>query len=226
MQVRRSPRMKRTTKFLAISSAAAGVIGLAGLALAQSFDNMWPTANATWNCSSGGTGTSDTTKPFCWFFGSDWWVDWGIGQTEFDRIKSVIDNEFNPNTDLAMVENDGSNVVYNSGNDGGTGETDIIMEFRGDIPSPNQGVTWCDRQWTLLSFGMPYCAQQYIGFLDFTVVTTNLACHELGHAVGLVHGLNASPQQSNTASALGCMKTPVDVNTLGTNNITQINATY
>lgn len=35
-----------------------------------------------------------------------------------------------------------------------------------------------------------------------------LACHELGHTMGLTHGTSAQPTVSNATNSFRCMKTP------------------
>jgi hypothetical protein len=61
-----------------------------------------------------------------------------------------------------------------------------------------------------------------------TSANTELACHETGHAVGLTHGIDAAPVESNTASELGCMETPDSGtrSTLGSHNRSEINSVY
>lgn len=82
--------------------------------------------------------------------------------------------------------------------------------------------TWCNNAATVLK-----CDQAYSAFRTNSLITDGLACHETGHAVGLVHGSDASPRLSNTDPSLGCMMRPVDPTTgLGRNNINEIDATY
>lgn len=55
------------------------------------------------------------------------------------------------------------------------------------------------------------------------------ACHETGHAVGLLHGMDGSPQLANNNTALECMMTPLQTsgsNILGTHNNAHINSNY
>jgi len=57
-----------------------------------------------------------------------------------------------------------------------------------------------------------------------------LACHEVGHGVGLTHGEDADPDVDNQAGFLGCMKTRAlesqRVPWLGSHNISRINDVY
>lgn len=70
----------------------------------------------------------------------------------------------------------------------GTGETDIVYRSKpGDFTTGDTGYTWCND-----AVGYNECDQQYVNF-KYTTTTRPLACHETGHAVGLLHGPNASP---------------------------------
>jgi hypothetical protein len=76
------------------------------------------------------------------------------------------------------------------------------------------------------------CDQAYINFL-YANPSQNyaraLACHETGHAVGLLHGEDAYTSGiRNDDSRLGCMVTPVngDLRLLGSNNVANINDVY
>jgi hypothetical protein len=84
------------------------------------------------------------------------------------------------------------------------------------------GRTWCDN-----AVDATKCDQHYVNFRSNSVVTAGLACHETGHAVGLLHGQDASPAQSNTEYWLFCMQDPVGPGVgLGAHNAAQINAVY
>lgn len=96
----------------------------------------------------------------------------------------------------------------------------------GTLSSPYVGMYWCN---DAVDNYLYSCDQGYVR------ITTNtsyhrraLACHETGHAVGLLHGGNADPIVSSTDSRLGCMRTPFDADsyTLGPHNVAQINETY
>lgn len=129
------------------------------------------------------------------------------------------------------------NVKYHSsGVYTGDSETDIIYQ-RGDIPSGSAGASWCEGatdNW--------FCDQAYNRFR--VEVNLGLACHESGHAVGLVHPVNAtysgSGQQAfnynsivdnpnGGSGPMGCMQTPVPPDNgghLGTLNRHNIDAEY
>ena len=112
----------------------------------------------------------------------------------------------------------------------GPGETDVIYRSNfNDFDDPNRnwiGYTWCD---DVASGGNVYdCDQAYINFVNRFTVSTALACHETGHAVGLTHGQDASPRTDNRANVMYCMETPINNNRdiLGCNNVGNINIVY
>lgn len=186
---------------------------------ASALDNMYKTANDYGNCRD--LGSSTHTFGFCQTDNASWtfYVDpqlsnWDYSSTAYANIYWVMNNEYSP-TDLNPIWQDPP--VYS-----GSSETDVVMLIRSDIPFPAQGTTWCDD-----AVDGTHCDQHYIAFLNQSVVTYPLVCHELGHSVGLTHGMDADPSVSQSDWRLGCMKTPVDSgDTLGSNNISEINATY
>ena len=103
----------------------------------------------------------------------------------------------------------------------GISETDIVYR-QALLPFGIAGRTWCDDSVTTIQ-----CDQHYVEF-GSSNPGTKLICHESGHAVGLSHGADANPAQSNGADILGCMQFPLDqtVDGLGGHNITTINQTY
>jgi hypothetical protein len=135
------------------------------------------------------------------------------------RIRDALDNSFAATASLS--------VSYPSTPDySGASETDIIYQ-QGTMPGSGIiGITWCNDD---VDSAVYKCDQTYIRFTTSTTYEHRaLTCHETGHAVGLTHGAQAYPVTSNTDPVLGCMRTPydVDVYTLGTNNVAEINATY
>lgn len=124
----------------------------------------------------------------------------------------------------------------------GPTETDIMYGYDESQAPGVGGYTFCDDA----NLPGPRCDQHYILFdggnicgvvdclppvhdgdgIDWDGLRA-IACHETGHAVGLTHGVNADPEQSNSASALSCMRTGgVPPWRLGNHNVGQINHVY
>ncbi len=104
----------------------------------------------------------------------------------------------------------------------GSAETDIIYR-QGTLQGGLIGLTICDD-----AISSTQCDQEYVTFSMSTPFLT-LICHESGHAVGLVHGDNASPAMGNQDSSLQCLRKSIDSTmpaALGLLNVGQINGTY
>ncbi|MET8538635.1 hypothetical protein ABZV67_45025 [Streptomyces sp. NPDC005065] len=130
-------------------------------------------------------------------------------------VTTTMGNEFSP-TDL-VIQLDSSPVFS------GSGETDIIYQEGSTNLSENViGVTWCN---DAVGDGIR-CDQQYIRIRGNGTYDTSVACHETGHAVGLVHGDGANPRLGNEDSRLGCMIKDGWNNDLGSNNTGNINKVY
>lgn len=105
----------------------------------------------------------------------------------------------------------------------GTSETDIIyQQGSSGFASGIIGINWCNNA----AGGTWQCDQQYVKFRS--AAGRALACHESGHAVGLLHGYDSGPRVSSRDSNLGCMVTPINnsLPLLGANNVRSINETY
>lgn len=133
-------------------------------------------------------------------------IDWSTSPDTIaeNSINATHRNDFNPNTDLTTFYD--TTPVFS-----GTGETDIIYRSnRADFNDQDRnwiGYNYCD---DVQSGTLYQCDQSYINFISVGRTTTwNLACHETGHAVGLMHGFNADPELNDTDPILGCMITPV-----------------
>jgi len=217
---------------LGVASVVMGTIIAAGSAALAHHgpDSLFPTGNANWFCLGGGTGTG--SRPFCLLtfntsgpgYALTWWADWAINAGPYSVMQTTIENQFEP-TDLTVTE---AAAPDYSGNN----STRVIYELRGDVPSPAQGITWCDEAYDDPFLPGPgnslFCNQTYVAFLSNAVIQVPLICHETGHAVGLTHGAQASPAMSQTDPNLSCMKTPVLITdtTLGIHNTTQMNVMY
>ncbi|MET8056528.1 hypothetical protein [Streptomyces microflavus] len=135
-----------------------------------------------------------------------------------NAVKSTMSSEYAP---TQLVIHYHTNPVFS-----GRGETDIVYQEGSKNLSENSlGVTWCNdgSDPDLAKFE---CDQQYVRIRGNGVYDTSIACHETGHAVGLVHGANASPSKGNEDPKLGCMIRTGWNNDLGANNVTNINAVY
>jgi hypothetical protein len=112
-------------------------------------------------------------------------------------------------------------------------ETDII--YRIDEHGTFPGLTYCED--VDGAEGDIRCDQHYVTFTPALICShiqchsetelQRIACHETGHAVGLLHGENAAPVVANDYGPLECMKTnQVPPRTLGSANASLIDATY
>lgn len=124
------------------------------------------------------------------------------GELESNDVASVQDvlaDQYSP-TDLAIHYD--STPVFS-----GDAETDLIFQEADTgmpIPEASLGITWCE------AAAPAYCEcdQTYMrldGPDGYRIEGGSVTCHEIGHAVGLVHGTEASPAQDPGAFKLGCM---------------------
>ncbi|MEV6166021.1 hypothetical protein AB0L71_29735 [Streptomyces sp. NPDC052052] len=203
------------TKRVLIPAITAGVFTLTALtAYAAVTDNMYPTANANWNCWDG----THTNGLMCQTDNSALTAYVGSSLTSTGRSNVRAAMSGLNSTDLSVS-------YHSSPVKTGDSETDIIAYKPtwswGVYPSGVVGVTWCNDAVTSRK-----CDQHYVAFKTATP-SKNLACHETGHAVGLTHGQDASPRVKNTNSGLACMVTPLNgINYLGSSNKELINSTY
>jgi hypothetical protein len=182
------------------------------------YDNMYKTVNASADCYSG----NSYDRISCQTDNADFTV-WihspTLSQADKDNIIAFLD--------LSLTTTN-INVQYHANPvTSGAAETDLIYrQISTGIPSGSLGVTFCDD-----AISNTKCDQHYINFTeDITTVPRSLACHESGHAVGLLHGFNAEPQVPNDDPTLGCMGSGMPIGSLsqylGTQNINMINGTY
>ncbi|MDX3696602.1 hypothetical protein PV726_41365 [Streptomyces europaeiscabiei] len=135
-------------------------------------------------------------------------------------VTGTLHDEYSP-TDLAIHYD--STPVFS-----GSGETDIVyQEGSTNLDADSDGVTWCnDSGEGSGTYAVWECDQQYVRIRGNGHYTYGLTCHETGHAVGLVHGYDASPALNNGTNSLGCMTTPVETFDLGASNTESINDVY
>jgi hypothetical protein len=148
----------------------------------------------------------------------------GSDSTAEAQINATMSRSYN-GTDLNTAYD--STPVFS-----GTGETDIVFrnkpsDFR---DSGTVGYYWCDDVAGLSSSNK--CDQGYINLRYITNTAAQmraLACHETGHAVGLLHPNDSSPAKSTTDTKFECMmNAPVAAHYgLGPDpNVTNINSVY
>lgn len=209
---------------LAILSAAvaASFSGVAtGVASASSdYDGLVPTLNYNYVCRSVGGDFNSPEAVLCQTDNKDvyWYADQSdpgeLEQNDFDSVESVLAAQYGNPTDLVIHYD--STPVWS-----GSGQTDFIYQEAEPgltIPSGTLGVTWCDAASSPLADDYR-CDQTWmrIGTPNnsgdgYRIFGGSVACHETGHAVGLVHGseasMNASPYGpvgTNDITRLGCM---------------------
>jgi len=210
-------RLSIKTMFLAAFSFMIVAI-TAGAAWAAFTDNMYPTPYANLSCHDEGSPDGHLS---CQTDNSSltYYMDSGgtnmLEAVDRSAVNSTMNNVFEP-TDLTVT-------LDTTPTFSGSAETDIVYEESGiGVPSGSSGVTFCNDAADGLR-----CDQQYIRILGGGHYARGLICHETGHAVGLLHGDEASPAVSRRDERLGCMETPVsDGEGLQDNNIDNINGTY
>lgn len=202
-----SSRLRRRPGVIALTAAVA--LAAATAAFGVHVDSMFKTANYNPDCRDGTIG-----DPFCQTDNDFLTVfrQASLGSTGRTNIASALNGEYAP-TDLTVS-------FVSTPSYSGSAETDIIYQQRDNLPGTADGFAWCNDAVTSTK-----CDQHYNAF-ESANPSRALACHETGHAVGLTHGQQASPQLSNGDNSLACMTTPVETSDLGAHNTNSINATY
>src|SRR3954462_14149630 len=177
-------------------------------------DNMYKTSNASWNCWDGMMSDGlfcQTDNATLTVFMQD-----SVSSGRQTTIRNMLANQYSPT--VLAVSYPGT-ASYSGG-----AETDIIYQVStSGFSGSTIGQTWCND-----AVSSTQCDQEYVRFRGTLQFDSELTCHETGHAVGLTHGVDAGPAESNTASELGCMETPDSSNRpgVGTHNQSEINGTY
>lgn len=133
-------------------------------------------------------------------------------------VQTALINQYAP-TDLSVGYD--SSPTFS-----GAGETDIVFQEGDDVPQGYAGITWCDDRVDGSTYA---CDQQFVRIRGGGYYNSIRACHETGHAVGLLHGSDSSPLVGDLDSRLGCMRTPTSSISdweLGANQVWQINNRY
>jgi hypothetical protein len=209
-----------------LALVSAWILATAGVASAEPVtDNIVPVGGfGAPACSAdpdGGDGTVDclTDNSHVYYY-MDSSGEYELESRDRNIVTETLRDEFSP-TDLAIHYD--SSPVFS-----GSGETDIIyQEGSTNLDADIDGVTWCnDSGEGSGTYAAWECDQQYIRMRGNDEITHGLACHETGHAVGLVHGSAAYPSISDGNNSLGCMTTPIETYDLGASNTESINDVY
>lgn len=206
--------MRQRMRDLAVATAGM-LVWTAALGGAQAWaaDNMYPTGNANWTCFDSNPGN----RVFCQTDNASLTVYRQNSLTSGAKsvIATMLSADYAPTDFSVTIQSSG---VYTGGS-----ETDIVyQQSTSGMTGTVIGFAWCDDAVTNRK-----CDQHYVRF-RYDSIDAELACHETGHAVGLTHGHEASPRESQTAAELGCMETPDSGNRphLGSHNVSEINSTY
>lgn len=132
-----------------------------------------------------------------------------VGSSGSRQIRSTLVNSYNT-TDLA--------VRFTRPSYEGDSETDIIYRVR-NVPGEAIGATHCND-----AVSDTRCDQHYVTFDDQP--GRALACHETGHAVGLLHPTEADPPRGRRSSRFRCMTNSPGSTALGPHNASEIDSTY
>ena len=140
-----------------------------------------------------------------------------------DSVRAMLAAQYSP-TDLAIHYD--SSPVFS-----GTAQTDVVyqeQEAAMPLPAGLRGIAWCNDD---VPTQRSKCDQTYIRIQSpdgYRIFGGGLACHETGHAVGLLHGNNAAPAIEPDDARLGCMQNEVATLPagLGSDQVHQINNTY
>ncbi|MCU1453478.1 MAG: hypothetical protein JWN46_1624 [Acidimicrobiales bacterium] len=173
------------------------------------YSNMYPTANARWRCHDPSAGA----LVFCR-------ADHAALSVGFDRS---IGGRDAVTIVRALGQMRGTRLTVHGERPvmSGPNRTDIVYQAGRLLPVQVLGMTWCARARS------PRRCDQHIVRFQAGAITTAVACHETGHAVGLTHGHEAAPRISSSDPRLGCMRTPDSGDSLlRTHNVDEINRTY
>lgn len=200
------------------------------LAAAQTTDCILPTSNALWTCPTPWVPEwPDTSQAHCQQEDAE--VTWHLEDGDFSfagqlNILFVLEQRIDAPSDINVDRNTyhEREVQSDTWRDDAT---DIIFQSRNSLPGGAIGVAWCAESSNDDVFNLYDCEQHIVAFSTATP-WQSLICHEVGHAVGLMHGAQCSPALSQIAGDLGCMRTPDNpgVTFLGSLNINNINSVY
>lgn len=216
--MRKPAKIGSTTAFLAGALVPAAV---AHALVPVEVDNLVPNANYLYQCNDGGGTIGSSTNTICQTDNStvtyayDTADPYKLESADQSVVTNVITNQYQP-TDLKFVYD--TTPTFS-----GSAETDIFYQ-EGDVPGSASGIAYCNDDSPSPIYA---CDQHYVRIEGAGSYTPGIACHETGHAVGLLHGGQSYPTTASDDSVLGCMQKPTAFNTgLGTNQRDNINNTY
>lgn len=173
-------------------------------AAAPAVDAIIPTANHDNQCLAG---TSSNPAPGAAACRTDnatvyWYMakagdsyelagDYALEEVDREPIRWIMENIYEP-TNLTITYD--STPVFS-----GAGETDVaIYEGSTGFAESTVGRTWCNDPQNGTAH---LCDQEMIMIRGGGRITRITSSHEMGHAVGLVHPVNASPYHSDPCAA-------------------------
>jgi hypothetical protein len=172
-------------------------------------DNMYPVVAFSGACQKG---TNSGFGPPCQTDNSSLTVHIESSITRQTNIRNTLSSSYDStNLDVSYP----TVPVYT-----GPNETDIIYLQDQTLPVGVLAATWCDDP--VSQYG---CDQQKVGF-NSPRPDRPTACHETGHAVGLLHPTNADPHFPKNDPDFGCLTVDAISDFMGSLNKYWVNATY
>ncbi|MET8515058.1 hypothetical protein [Streptomyces sp. NPDC005077] len=204
-----------TTKKISALTGAFWLL-LAGTSFAST-DTILPTDNYDPWCAAGQiSGTVCQTDNADVYYYMDSLEEYELEQVDRDVVVAMFTNQYSP---THLVRHYDDSPIFE-----GDSETDHVWQegstgFDDDIV----GMAWRNDS---ISFSYR-CDQHYIHIRGNGYIDPSTTCHEMGHAVGLLHGNRTSPARGmDDHAALGCMVANDYEAQLGSNNINGINSVY
>jgi hypothetical protein len=188
------------------------------VAAAPTYDFIVPTGNYDHPCQTNAY-VCQTDNATVYYY-MDSVGEYELEPVDKDIVRNMINQEYGTRTTLTIVYD--NTPVFS-----GAGETDVVyQEGSTNVPAGKDGATWCNDP---VDTALYRCDQAYVQMRGGGVIKRGLSCHETGHAVGLVHGDQASPRiytTDNEYQNLACQRNvaydPDGLSTIGINNINYV----